>query len=322
MRLIKAQQPKWSDQMKHLVNRREAIQLMGCATAATFIMPMLMAFKTNTMRKRKIPSSGEELPVVGLGTWQTFDVGNDREQRLQLMDVLKEMKSLGGTVIDSSPMYGSSEKVIGDLCTQLKINDHFFYATKVWTHGRQAGMDQMQDSMRKMQRQQMDLMQIHNLMDWQTHIKTLRDWKSEGKIRYWGFTHYTNASHDQLAKLIKQEQPDFVQFNYSINDRHAELRLLDTAKDQGAAVIINQPFDSGNVFRKVSGKALPDWCAEIDINSWGQYFLKYILGHEAVTCMIPGTSKAKHVIDNMGAGYGRLPNANERNNMIAHLNSL
>jgi diketogulonate reductase-like aldo/keto reductase len=259
--------------MEHHINRREAIQLVGCATTAAFLMPTLMAFKTNAMKKRNIPSSGEELPVVGLGTWQTFDVGNDREQRLQLMDVLKEMKALGGTMIDSSPMYGSSEKVVGDLCTLFKISDHFFYATKVWTHGRQAGMDQMKDSMKNMQRQQMDLMQIHNLMDWETHIKTLRDWKLQGKIRYWGFTHYTNASHDQLVKLIKQERPDFVQFNYSINDRYAELRLLDTAKDQGTAVIINQPFDSGNLFRKVNGKALPDWCVEIDINSWGQYSL-------------------------------------------------
>jgi diketogulonate reductase-like aldo/keto reductase len=170
-----------------------------------------------------------------------------------------------------------------------------------------------------MQRQQMDLMQIHNLVDWETHIKTLREWKSEGKIRYWGFTHYTDASHDELVKLIKQEKPDFVQFNYSINDRHAEHKLLDTAKDNGVAVIINQPFDSGNLFRKVSGKALPDWCTEIDINSWGQYFLKYILGHEAVTCVIPGTSKAKHVIDNMGAGYGRLPDVKERKRMLEHL---
>ena len=176
--------------------------------------------------------------------------------------------------------------------------------------------------MQKMQRQQMDLMQIHNLVDWETHIKTLKDWKLEGKIRYWGFTHYTNASHDTLIKLIKQEKPDFVQFNYSINERNAEKRLLDTAKEYGTAVIINQPFDSGNLFRKIQGKQLPDWCTDMDINSWGQYFLKYILGHEAVTCVIPGTSKVKHLIDNMGAGYGRLPNAKERKMMIEYLNTL
>lgn len=304
------------------MNRREAIQLLSCATAGAFLMPSLMAFKTNAMIKRKISSSGEELPVVGLGTWQTFDVGKDQEQRLQLAEVLKEMKALGGTMIDSSPMYGSSEKVVGDLSTQLKIQDSFFYATKVWTSGKQAGIDQMQASMQKMHRQQMDLMQIHNLVDWETHIKTLRDLKSEGKIRYWGFTHYTDASHDTLAKLIKQEQPDFVQFNYNINNRHAEDRLLGTAKDHDVAVIINQPFDSGNLFRKIRGKQLPKWCTEIDINSWGQYFLKYILGNDAVNCVIPGTSQAKHVIDNMGAGYGKLPDANERKRMVEYLNKL
>jgi len=304
------------------VNRREAIQLISCATAGAFLMPSLWAFKTNAIMKRKIPSSGEELPVVGLGTWETFDVGNDPKQRLQLAEVLKEMKALGSTVIDSSPMYGSSEKVVGDLTTQLKIQDSFFYATKVWTSGKQAGIDQMQASMQKMQRQQMDLIQIHNLVDWETHMKTLKDWKWEGKIRYWGFTHYTNASHDTLIKLIKQEKPDFVQFNYSINARNAEKRLLDTAKDQGTAVIINQPFDSGNLFRKIQGKQLPNWCDDMDINSWGQYFLKYILGHEAINCVIPGTSQVNHLIDNMGAGYGRLPNVKERMKMIAHINTL
>jgi len=308
--------------MKTDFNRREALQLLSCATAGAFLMPSLMAFKTNAMIKRKIPSSGEELPIVGLGTWQTFDVGNNQEERMQLTEVLKEMKKLGGTVIDSSPMYGTSEKVVGDLCVQLNIQDSFFYATKVWTSGKQAGIDQMNASMTKMQRKQMDLMQIHNLVDWETHIKTLRDWKLEEKIGYWGFTHYTDASHDTLAKLIKQEKPDFVQFNYNINDRHAEDRLLGTAKDHGVAVIINQPFDSGNLFRTIRGKQLPEWCAEIDINSWGQYFLKYILGHDAVNCVIPGTSQAKHAIDNMGAGYGKLPNAKERKRMIEHLKTL
>lgn len=308
--------------MKKQINRREAIQWVCYATVGAYLVPSLLAFKNNAMMTRKIPSSGEELPIVGLGTWQTFDVNNDQQQRLELSQVLKEMIRLGGTMIDSSPMYGTSEKVVGDLCTDLNMKDAFFYATKVWTSGRQAGIDQMNASMLKMQCQQMDLMQIHNLVDWETHIKTLRDWKSEEKIRYWGFTHYTDASHKELAKLIKKEHPDFVQFNYSINNRHAEQQLLDIARDHGVAVIINQPFDSGNLFRKIRGKHLPGWCAEIDINSWGQYFLKYILGNEAVNCVIPGTSQVKHVIDNMGAGYGRLPNANERNKMIAHLNTI
>ena len=243
-----------------------------------------------------------------------------KEQRAQLLQVLEKMKQLGGGMIDSSPMYGSSETVVGDLSSS--IENKFFYATKVWITGRQAGIDQMNASMAKMKRSQMDLMQIHNLVDWKTHIKTLRDWKASDKIRYWGYTHYTNSSHGELEKLIKVENPDFVQFNYAINDRHAENRLLDVAKDHGTAVIVNRPYNGGSLFRLTRGKELPDWAKEIDINSWGQYFLKYILSHEAVNTVIPGTSKAKHVIDNMGAGYGRLPNGKEREKMVQYLSTL
>jgi len=308
--------------MKSDFTRREAIKLAGCATAAAMAMPSLFAFNSETIMKRQIPSSGEMLPIVGLGTWQTFDVGSNKTEREPLKEVLKEMKSLGGAMIDSSPMYASSEQVVGDLTTDLGISDHFFYATKVWTTGRREGIEQMNASMAKMQRTKMDLMQIHNLVDWETHIKTLRDWKEEGKISYFGFTHYTNSSHETLAKLIKQERPDFVQFNYSINERHAEKNLLNVAQDHGAAVIINRPYDGGNLFRKVKGKELPDWSTDLDITSWGQYFLKYILSHNAVNCVIPGTSKAKHVIDNMGAGYGRLPDRSQRKKMLDYLSML
>ncbi|MBT8304413.1 MAG: aldo/keto reductase [Bacteroidia bacterium] len=302
--------------------RREASKLLGAAALGTLIMPSLAFTNARSIMKRKIPSSGEKLPVVGLGTWQTFDVGNNAEKRAQLSQVLLKMKELGGAMIDSSPMYGTSESVVGDLTKQQGIQDHFFYATKVWTSGKAAGISQMQDSFNKMKRTQMDLMQIHNLVDWQTHVKTLREWKESGKIRYWGFTHYTNSSHETLAKLIKSEQPDFVQFNYSINERHAEISLLNVAKDQGTAVIINRPYDGGSLFRKTKNKALPEWCKDIDINSWGQFFLKYILSHEAVNCVIPGTSKVKHVVDNMNAGYGRLPDSSERKKMINYLTGL
>jgi diketogulonate reductase-like aldo/keto reductase len=232
------------------------------------------------------------------------------------------MRALGGAMIDSSPMYGTSERVVGDLAKQLGISDDFFYATKVWTSGQNAGIEQMKTSMRKMQRKQMDLMQIHNLVDWGTHIKTLRDWKAEGRIRYWGLTHYTNDSHVKLINLINQEHPDFVQFNYSINERHAEQKLLDVAKEKGVAVIINRPYDGGNLFRMVKGKTLPVWCADLDITSWGQYFLKYIIAHDAVNCVIPGTSTVKHVIDNMHAGYGRMPTAIERKKMLDYLKNI
>ena len=295
---------------------------MSLGTASLVLVPSLLSFKTDTIIKRKIPSSGELLPIVGLGTWQTFDVGNDLVKRKSLLEVLAKMNELGGTVIDSSPMYGSSESVVGDLTNSLKTETDFFYATKVWIQGKQQGIDQMQASFRKMKLNVMDLMQIHNLVDWKTHIKTLKAWKEEGKIRYWGLTHYTNASHETLATLIKNEKPDFVQFNYSINERNAEKRLLNIAHDNNIAVIINRPYDGGNLFRSIRGKNLPNWCTEIDINSWGQFFLKYILGNKAVTSVIPGTSKPIHVADNLMAGHGQLPDDKQRKLMLEYLRSL
>ncbi|MCK6692882.1 MAG: aldo/keto reductase, partial [Thermoanaerobaculia bacterium] len=267
------------------------------------------------MLTRPIPSSGEALPVVGLGTWIQFDVGAAESERQPLREVLQRMADLGGKLIDSSPMYGQSEQVVGDLSVATGLADRFFYATKVWTSGRQAGIDQMEASLRKMQRKTMDLMQVHNLVDWRTHLKTLQQWKDEGKIRYVGVTHYTVSAHEQLEQIIKSHRIDFVQFNYSIRVRNAERRLLDAARDRGVAVIINEPFEKGELFGAVKGKTLPEWAAEYDINSWGQFFLKFILSHPAVHCVIPGTSNPKHAADNMGAGYGRLPDAKGREKM-------
>jgi len=216
-------------------------------------------------------------------------------------------------------MYGSSEEVVGDLTTELKIADHFFYATKVWTSGREEGIEQMNDSFKKMKRNKMDLMQIHNLVDWKTHLKTLREWKDNGKVRYIGITHYTESAYDELEKIMKSEKPDFVQFNYSMDSREAEKRLLPAAKDLGIAVLINRPYGGGNLFGKVKGKTLPEWTKEYDINSWGQFFLKFILSHEAVTCVIPGTSKPNHLVDNMLAGFGKLPDNSARENMLRYM---
>jgi diketogulonate reductase-like aldo/keto reductase len=304
------------------LSRREASKLMAFASIGIMVLPSLMSFNKNSIMKRKIPSSGGYIPVIGLGTWQSFDVGNNTPDRAQLTEVLKQMKALGGQLIDSSPMYGSSENVVGDLTYKAGIQDDFFYATKVWTSGRTMGIEQMNSSFRKMKRQQMDLMQIHNLVDWKTHVKTLRDWKEKGKIKYWGITHYTNASHNTLIDIIKNERPDFAQFNYSINERNAEIKLLDTAKEHGTAVIINRPYDGGSLFRLTRGKTLPDWCTDLDIHSWGQLFLKYIISHPAVTCVIPGTSKPHHLIDNMKAGYGRLPNEDERQKLLTFIKTL
>jgi len=304
------------------MSRREASKLIAYTSAGTLLLPPLTSFSQEHINKRKIPSSGEYLPIVGLGTWQSFDVGNDTKKRNQLSEVLLHMKKLGGQLIDSSPMYGSSERVVGDLTTKLKIQNDFFYATKVWTSGKQTGIDQMKTSMKRMNRTRMDLMQIHNLVDWKTHIKTLRRWKETSYIKYWGITHYTNTSHETLARVIESEKPDFVQFNYSIDNRHAERKLLATATRNETAVIINRPYNGGSLFRKVRNKTLPEWCKNLEIDSWGQFFLKYILSHEAVNCVIPGTSKPHHLIDNMKAGYGRLPNNKEKEKMFKYLKTL
>ncbi|MGB5819613.1 MAG: aldo/keto reductase [Saonia sp.] len=303
-------------------SRRDVTKMMACFSAGAVVSPTLLSFQEGSMIRRKIPSSGESLPVVGLGTWQSFDVGNDLSSRITLKKVLTHMKAYGGKCIDSSPMYGSSEEVVGDLTSELQIQDNFFYATKVWTSGKQSGIDQMHTSMERMNRKRMDLMQIHNLVDWKTHSKTLRDWKERGKISYWGITHYTNSSHDTLAKIIKSEKPDFVQFNYSINQRNAEKSLLRVAKENKTAVLINRPYDGGSLFSSTRGKELPDWCKDLKISSWGQFFLKYILSNDAVNCVIPGTSKPHHMIDNMKAGMGVLPTETIKKKMIRYLEDL
>ncbi len=313
--------------IEHPMNysRRRATKTLAKLAMSSFALPpfsMVSRNQKSAMLKRPIPSSGNPLPVIGLGTWQSFDVGNDSESRKQLTQVLSQMNAMGGKVIDSSPMYGSSEAVVGDLTSTLDFQDSFFYATKVWTSGRQQGIDQMKRSMQKMNRKTIDLMQIHNLVDWKTHLSTLKNMKEKGEIKYWGITHYTNASHEVLAQLIRDEKPDFAQFNFSIRERHAEDFLLQTASDNGTAVIINRPFEGGTLFRITKGKALPPWCKELAINSWAQFFLKYILGNDAVNCVIPGTSKPRHVIDNMGAGFGKLPDTKERNKMVQYLSNI
>lgn len=274
-----------------------------------------------TMLKRKIPSSGELLPAIGLGTWQTFDAGNDAAERKPLREVLKTLLDKGGSVVDSSPMYGSSEKVVGDLSTELDINTKLFIATKVWTTGKGEGIAQMNRSFSLLQRKQVDLMQIHNLVDWQVHLKTLRDWKEQGRIRYLGITHYTESAYSKIEDILKNNPVDFLQINYSLLSRMAEERLFPLAKDKGVAIIINQPFEEGALFQRVKGKALPAWAADFDCNSWGQFFLKFILSHSAVTCVIPGTSKPHHMADNAGAGFGKLPDENQRRQMIQFIDS-
>ena len=273
------------------------------------------------MLQRIIPSSGEALPAIGLGTWQTFDV-QDGETYPLLENVLNELHTAGGRLIDSSPMYGKAEQVIGDISSRMPTGDDFFYATKVWTTGLQEATREMEASFRKMKRTKMDLIQIHNLLDWKTHLPQLRSMKEQGKIRYIGITHYTDDSHEDLEKILKSEQFDFVQFNYSINARHAEKRLLDAAAQLGVATLINRPFGQGNLFKMVNGKVLPAWAADLGITSWAAYFLKYILAHPAVTCVIPATRNPSHATEFAKAGAGELPDEPMKKKMLAYMDSI
>jgi diketogulonate reductase-like aldo/keto reductase len=272
--------------------------------------------------KRAIPATGELLPVIGLGTYQAFDVGNDSAARQALKEVLRELVAKGGSVIDSSPMYGRAEGVVGDLAAELGLRRSLFLATKVWTSGREAGIAQMEDSLRLLRTPAMDLMQIHNLVDWRTHTATLKDWKQAGRVRYIGITHYHSGAYDELERAIKTREYDFVQFNYSIAEREAERSILPLAQQMGVAVIANRPFAQASLFSRVRGKAVPAWAAEFDCASWAQFFLKYIVSHPAVTCAIPATNKPDHLLDNVGAGYGRLPDQQTRQKMASLVDSL
>jgi aryl-alcohol dehydrogenase-like predicted oxidoreductase len=271
------------------------------------------------MHTRKIPSSGAPLPVVGVGTWRGFDVGEGAGERAPLAEVLRALFEAGGSVVDSSPMYGRAEAVAGDLLAAANGRDKAFIATKVWTSGREAGIAQMQRSMRLLRTDHIDLMQVHNLLDWRIHLATLRAWKREKRISYLGVTHYTPSAYGELEAVMRAEQLDFVQFNYAIDDRTAERRLLPLAADRGIAVLVNLPFGGGGLLRSLRNKSLPDWAGEIECRSWAQILLKYVLGHPAVTCVIPGTSRPEHMRENAEAGLGPLPDAAFRAKMVASL---
>jgi diketogulonate reductase-like aldo/keto reductase len=272
------------------------------------------------MQTRTIPSSGEKLPVVGCGTWQTFDVGADAAARKQLADVVTTLFDAGGSVIDSSPMYGTSEEVAGSIVAELGARKKAFLATKVWTRGRDAGVKQIERSMQLLRTDRLDLMQVHNLLDWRIHLATLRDLKSKGRIRYLGVTHYTSSAYGELEAVMRSEKLDFVQVNYSADDRAAEDRILPLAADRGMAVLINLPFGGGGLLRRLRSRPLPQWAAEIGCDSWAQVLLKFVLGNPAVTCVIPGTSNPDHMRDNAKAGVGAFLDEGQRKGIVAELN--
>jgi diketogulonate reductase-like aldo/keto reductase len=304
------------------MNRRDWLKTATGSIMALTMTDSSFANTPGAQLRRHIPSSGEEIPAVGLGTYNAFDIGRDAGERAAAKEVLRLFVEAGGKLVDSSPMYGAAESVVGALADDLGVHDQLFVATKVWTSGGQAGVAQMQDSMAKLGVKTLDLMQVHNLLDLDTHLATLRDWKNAGRIRYLGVTHYHDGAYDALIKVLKRGGIDFVQFNYSMSEREAELRMLPAAAETGTAVIINRPFAQASLFNRVKGKPLPEWERDFDCATWAQFFLKYILAHPAVTCVIPATRNPKHLTDNMGAGLGRLPDASMRKRMVAYLESL
>jgi diketogulonate reductase-like aldo/keto reductase len=306
------------------ITRRDAARLIGGAAAATLVpWPMNAAEnESSSIQLRAIPSTGEKIPAIGLGTWQVFDVGESPNERAPLKEVLTRFVQLGGKVIDSSPMYGRAEGVIGDLSSELHLREKLFLATKVWTSGKQAGIESMERSFARLKTKQLDLMQVHNLVDVDTQLATMRAWKEQGRIRYLGITHYVDSAFPEVEKIMRREQLDFLQINYSIIDRKAEARILPLARERDVAVLINRPFASGDLFTRVRAQPLPDWAAEFDCKSWAQFLLKWILGNGAVTCAIPATANVKHLEDNMAAGLGKLPDEKARQRMVNFVSSL
>lgn len=303
-----------------MVTRRTLLKTTTALAALPLVPSALMAAKQDAIT-RAIPSSGEQLPAIGMGSSRTFDAGGGIVRK-ELSEVLQLFFNNGGTLIDSSPMYGRAEEVLGDLLREVQGGESLFAATKVWTDGKESGIQQMGVSARRMRVEKFDLMQIHNLRDWRTHIATLKEWKAEGKVRYIGITTSHGRFHDQLFRALQSEPFDFVQLSYSLGNREVEKRLLPLAQDKGIATLINRPFQRGEMFRKVKNRDLPEWAAEIDCVSWGQFFLKFILSHPAVTCIIPATGNPHHMSDNMAAGFGGVPDAKMRMRMIEFFEEL
>lgn len=269
---------------------------------------------------RPVHKSGEMLPAVGLGTWRTFDVGPDPTERAGPTEVVRVFVEQGARVIDTSPMYGNAEAVIGDLIREVAPAAQLFLASKVWTRGRDEGVRQMETSLKRLRLSCIDLMQVHNMVDWKIHLKTLQEWKEKGRVRYVGVTHYSESAYAELERAIETADIDFVQLNYSIASRTAERRLLPLALERRVAVLVNRPFEEGGLIAGLRGKALPAWAAEFGCSTWSQFLLKFVLSHPAVTCVIPATDKPAHAVENLHAGRGRLPDAATRVKMAQYLN--
>jgi len=274
------------------------------------------------MLTKKIPATGEQMPVIGLGTLQAFDVAGTAEERAKLGEVLKLLVAQGGTLVDTSPRYGRAEAVVGNLCAELNLTDELFFATKVFSEGEQAGIDEMTTSLERLHTPVVDLMQVHSMRDWEVHLPSIRKLKDEERVRYIGITIHRDAGHEQMMRLMREENLDFIQVNYNLIERSAAKEVLPLAQELGVAVMINVPFAKAELFRKTAGAALPGWASDFDCDSWAQFFLKYVISHPAVTCVIPRTSSPHHMADNLRAGFGELPDQNTRLKMEALVDRL
>ena len=296
-----------------MLSRRDFVAL----SSLSFLPGLSRASIFNqSMLKRIIPSSGEEIPVIGLGTSRVFDIEPAESELNIRKEILDIFYKNGGRLIDTSPMYGMSEEIIGISAEEYIQKNRFFLATKVWTEGKENGLRQIEESFQKMRANKISLIQVHNLLDWKTQIKTLRSLKDEGRIDYIGITHYKSNAFDEMIKIMKAEKIDFAQFNYSLGEREAEQRILPFCKENGIATLINRPFMRGKLFKEAQKIKLPSWVSDYGIDSWGQFFLKYILSHNAVTNVIPATSKSKNMLDNSKAGIGNLPGAAAKKRMV------
>lgn len=306
--------------MKNIMTRREATRVMAGTAASLLVVPSLPAQAKVSFLQRAIPSSGEMLPVIGLGTSGVFNEAS--AERAPLEQVVATLVKMGGKLIDTAPAYGQAETVTSEIATKLKLHDKLFLATKVGTTGKTEGVQQMQRSLELLGKKPLDLIQVHNLADWETQLATLQEWKKQGRIRYTGITTSRTSAHADIARVLEKERVDFVQINYSLMEREAEERVLPVAKERGVAVLVNRPFGRGDLFTRVREKPLPEWAAEIDCKSWAQFFLKWIVAHPAVTCVIPATSKPHHMEDNLQAGLGRMPDEKMRRRMVEAMSAI
>jgi len=307
------------DPSRREISRRSALALLAAAPLAARGWAMSDRAAAEPLHRRAVGASRESLPIVGLGTYRAFDAGSSSAERAPLREVLAAFVAAGASVVDSSPMYGRAEGVVGDLAADLGVRDRLFLATKVWTSGRAEGIAQMEESLRLLRTPTIDLMQVHNLLDVDVHLRTLAEWRRRGRTRFVGITHYTASAHRELARRIRAGGVDFVQVNYSVVEREAERELLPLALERGVAVLANRPFVGGDAFRRLGDRAIPDWLARAGVRTWAQAMLKFVLGHPAITCAIPATSKVRHLADNLEAGRGWLPTEGERERLAREL---